>query len=109
MPKRYILKNGKSSFDGIHPASVTYCGVIEAGYHNNKDGEGCVMCGEFTNYSLHRRYKFSRNLETNEKVDRLWLCSSACCQAMVFRNTFDMIIPWEVSEQVLSWKGKGKK
>jgi hypothetical protein len=106
MPKRYTLKNGESSFDGLHPASVKYCGTLECGYHNNKGYEGCVMCGKFTHYSLHRRYKFSKNLETQEKVDRLWLCSDECAQAMVFRNTFDMVLPWDVSEQILAWKGK---
>lgn len=106
MARRYMLPNGESSFDGIHPASVRYCGEVEFGYHNNKNCEGCVNCGKFTHYSIHRRYKFSKNLETNERCDRLWICSNKCFQNVVFRNTFDLVLPWEVSEKVLAFRCK---
>ena len=106
MAKRYTLRNGESSFDGINPASVKYCGILECGYHNNKEGNGCVVCGKFTHYSLHRRYKFNKNIENAEDVDRAWLCSNECAKAMVFRNMFGLTLPFEVAEQVINWTGK---
>lgn len=105
MAKRYTLKNGESSFDGIHPATKEFCGVA-FGFHNNKEYEGCANCGKFTHYAIHRRYKFSKNLETNERVDRLWACSNECFRNIVFRNTFDLVLPWEVSESVINWRSK---
>lgn len=103
MAKRYTLRSGESSFDGIHPATKEFCGVA-FGYHNLTHNSRCAECDKTTNYAIHRRYKFSRNLEKNEKVERLWCCSNECFKIIVFKNMFDLVLPFSVSEAVLSWE-----
>jgi hypothetical protein len=108
MAHRYTLANGESSFDGIHPASIELCGIA-FGYHNLKPESRCALCKKPTHYSIHRRYKFSRNLETKQQVNRLWCCSEICFKQIIFRRMFDLVIPFDVVESIINWGNPPEK
>lgn len=108
MAKRYTLPTGESSFDGIHPASIELCG-ISFGYHNMRSDSRCALCKKPTHYSIHRRYKFSKNLETKQQVNRLYCCSEICFKQVIFRRMFDLILPFEIVESIINWPDKKKE
>jgi hypothetical protein len=105
MAQRYTLENGESSFNGVDPASKDFCGIT-FGYHNWKSDSYCALCKKPTNYSIHRRYKFSKNLETKQQVKRLWCCSEICFKQIIFRRMFDLIMPFEIVESIINWPEK---
>jgi hypothetical protein len=116
MARTLTTKEGEPSWDGINPKLKKFCGYL-FGYH--KEENPCRCCGKYTHYALHRRYKWTSNLEhaisketsshntwfTSEKEydykDRPWCCSDACFKKMVFEHTFDCIIPYEEAEKIL--------
>lgn len=112
MSRSLVTAKGEPSWDGIHPKLKKYCGYL-FGYH--KEENPCRCCGKWTHYALHRRYKWTGNLENaimkeegkpnwwarTDADTRPWCCSDACFKKMVFEHTFDCIIPYDEAEKIL--------
>lgn len=113
----------KESFDGIHPKLITFGGV-QFGYH--KSPGQCKHCGNYSHFSLHRRYKWTPNFEKfatqiedklhitvptynwrsklpDADTTRLWICSDDCIKQIMFQGMFELAIPANVA-----LKGLGK-
>jgi hypothetical protein len=90
-------KTGEPSWDGIHPKLKRFAGYL-FGYH--KEEEKCLCCGNFTHYALHRKYKWTSDLEKAER-DRPWCCSEGCFKKLVFNHTFDVVVPFEEAEKII--------
>lgn len=107
MPRNLYTRNGEPSFNGYDPKLKKW-GDHQFGWHN--EGDGCINCNELTHYSLHRRYKFTTNMEKysqkNYKYwsDRLWCCSEECWKKIVLDQLFELTIPVKNAKRALGGK-----
>jgi hypothetical protein len=103
MPRNLHTPKGEPSFDGVHPKTLEFSGVT-FGYH--KKEQKCVMCSNFTHFSLHRKYKGdldASSLERNEQCDRLWICSDKCWKEVVYSGIFSLAIPVGTANRILNY------
>ena len=98
MPYALYTKNGEPSFNGIDPKLKRYCGYL-FGWH--KKNAQCLKCNNYSHYSLHRKYKFTANIESVSKIDRIWCCSEDCFKAIILEQLFNFTIPPEEAHKIL--------
>lgn len=98
MPYAAYTKKGEPSFNGIDPKIIKFCDYA-FGWH--KKQATCLKCNTHTHYSLHRRYKFTSNIENFSKIDRIWCCSEECFKSIILEQLFNFTIPPEEAHKIL--------
>ena len=98
MPYAMYTKDGEPSFNGIDPKLKRYCGYL-FGWH--KKNTTCLKCNNYTHYSLHRKYKFTANIERVSSIDRIWCCSEECFKSIILEQLFNFTIPPEEAHKIL--------
>lgn len=98
MPYATYTKDGQPSFNGIDPKIKKFCDYA-FGWH--KKNATCLKCNNFTHYSLHRRYKFTANIERVSDIDRIWCCSEECFKAIIFEQLFNFTMEPEEAHKIL--------
>jgi hypothetical protein len=98
MPYASYTKDGQPSFNGIDPKLIKFCGYA-FGWH--KKNATCLKCNNNTHYSLHRRYKFTANIERVSDIDRIWCCSEECFKAIIFEQLFNFTMEPEEAHKIL--------
>lgn len=99
--------DGQPSWDGIHPKLKSFCGY-QFGYHKETHQCAGLNCNKWTHYSLHKRYKFSVNLEKangeydwRHKTDRLYICSDQCFSNLILSQMCTIDIPPDVAMNII--------
>ena len=101
MPYAAYTKKGEPSFNGIDPKIIKFCDYA-FGWH--KKQATCLKCNTHTHYSLHRRYKFTSNIENFSKIDRIWCCSDECFKQIIFEQLFNFTMEPEEAHKILGLK-----